>query len=80
MPEQLELPVSANGTHSENRDVFFGPNRGWASVPIVNRPSLAGATTEGPLVVEEYDSTTVIPPNWKATTDQWSNIILSRAK
>ena len=80
MPEQLELPVSANGTHSENRDVFFGPNRGWASVPIVNRPSLAGATAEGPLVVEEYDSTTVIPPNWKATTDQWSNIILSRGK
>ena len=80
MPEELELPVSTNGTRFEHRDVYFGPNRGWESVPIVNRPSLAGATTEGPLVVEEYDSTTVIPPNWTAATDQWSNLILARAK
>jgi len=77
MPERLELPVSANG--SANRDVYFGPNRGWASAPIVGRPSLAEETTEGPLIVEEYDSTTVVPPGWNATVDQWSNIILSKA-
>ena len=80
MPERLELPVSANSAGSANRDVYFGPNRGWASVPIVDRPSLAGRTTEGPLIVEEYDSTTVVPPGWNATADQWSNIILSKAQ
>ncbi|MCH2676181.1 MAG: hydantoinase/oxoprolinase family protein [Dehalococcoidia bacterium] len=78
MPERLELPVPGDGVGPTNRDVYFGPNRGWASVPILDRPSLAGAAIKGPLVVEEYDSTTVVPPNWNATTDQWSNIILSR--
>ena len=35
--------------------------------------------SEGPLIVEEYDSTTVVPPGWNATADQWSNIILEKA-
>ena len=79
MPERLEVPVSSNASGTANRDVYFGPNRGWASVPIVGRPSLSGETTEGPLIVEEYDSTTMVPPGWDATTDRWSNIILSKS-
>ena len=78
MPEKLELPVMATGASEPNRDVYFGATRGWASVPIVNRQALIGATTDGPLIVEEYDSTTVVPPNWNATVDQWSNIILGK--
>ncbi|MDE0720722.1 MAG: hydantoinase/oxoprolinase family protein [Dehalococcoidia bacterium] len=78
MPEKLELPVMATGPSEPNRDVYFGPTRGWASVPIVNRQALIGATTDGPLIVEEYDSTTVVPPSWNATVDQWSNIILRK--
>ena len=78
MPEKLELPVMATGASEPNRDVYFGATRGWASVPIVNRQALIGATTDGPLIVEEYDSTTVVPPSWNATVDQWSNIILRK--
>jgi N-methylhydantoinase A len=78
MPERLELPVSSNGSDASQRDVYFGPNRGWANAPIIDRQSLSGEKTEGPLIVEEYDSTTVVPPGWNATTDQWSNIILQK--
>ena len=78
MPEKLELPVMVTGASEPNRDVYFGATMGWASVPIVNRQALIGATTDGPLIVEEYDSTTVVPPNWNATVDQWSNIILEK--
>ena len=80
MPERLEIPVTSKG-HSPGpaqRDVYFGPNRGWTSVTVLDRLSLAGDATEGPLIVEEYDSTTVVPPGWNATTDQWSNIILKK--
>ncbi len=80
MPDKLELPVMATGSSEPNRDVYFGTTRGWASVPIVNRQVLVGATTDGPLIVEEYDSTTVVPPNWNASVDQWSNIILENAE
>ena len=79
MPERLELPTSSISSGETQRDVYFGPNRGWANVPVVDRGSLAGTTSEGPLIVEEYDSTTVVPPGWNATTDQWSNIILQKA-
>ena len=78
MPEKLELPVMAIGASEPNRNVYFGATSGWASVPIVNRQALIGAMTDGPLIVEEYDSTTVVPPNWNATVDQWSNIILEK--
>jgi N-methylhydantoinase A len=79
MPEKLDLPVSSNDSGDTQRDVYFGPNRGWASAPVVDRQSLSQSITEGPLIVEEYDSTTVVPPGWNATTDRWSNIILQKA-
>ena len=60
------------------RDVYFGPNRGWSSVPVIDRNSLTGDATDGPLIVDEYDSTTVTPPGWTATIDQWTNIILEK--
>ena len=78
MPERLELPVSANGSTAAQRDVYFGPNRGWASVPVIDRHGLSGEISEGPLIVEEYDSTTVVPLGWNATIDRWSNIILEK--
>ena len=79
MPERLELPISFSSDTDSQRDVYFGPNRGWASVPITDRHSLSALKSEGPLIVEEYDSTTVVPPGWNATADQWSNIILEKA-
>ena len=79
MPGQLELSDTSNGYSSDaQRDVYFGTNHGWLSVPIVNRKTLTGDTTKGPLIVEEYDSTTVVAPGWNATADQWSNIILEK--
>ena len=48
------------------RRVYFGPEQGWLSTPVVDRPALDGAGRPGPLIVEEYDSTTVVPPGWRA--------------
>ncbi|MDA0262727.1 MAG: hydantoinase/oxoprolinase family protein [Chloroflexi bacterium] len=78
MPERLELPKSSNGAGDSLRNVYFGPNKGWSSAPVVDRQALAGNTTQGPLIVQEYDSTTVVPPGWNATTDRWSNIVLEK--
>jgi N-methylhydantoinase A len=47
------------------RPVWF-PDAGFVPTPILRRESLAaGATREGPLVVEEMDSTIVVPPGWR---------------
>lgn len=38
-----------------------------------------GDRFEGPAVVFQYDTTTVVPPQWNATVDAYGNLILARA-
>jgi N-methylhydantoinase A len=77
MPERFELAAASNGAPT-SRPVYFGSNRGWADTPVVSRPSLSGQPATGPLIIEEYDSTTVVLHGWNATVDEASNIILER--
>jgi N-methylhydantoinase A len=49
----------AGGEASERR-VYFGQRWGWRDTPVVRRETLDATT--GPLVIEEYDTTIVIPP------------------
>ena len=42
------------------RRVYFG-ERGWIETPVVRRSDLA-RSAHGPLIVEEYDATCVVPP------------------
>ena len=77
IPERLELPVSNRNGQSQ-RPVYFGGNNGWIDTPVVDRGSLTDIPTDGPLIIEEYDSTTVVPPRWRASVDSWRNIILER--
>ncbi len=34
----------------------------------------AGARIEGPAIIDQLDSTTVVPPGWRAEVDEWLNI------
>ena len=43
--------------------------------PVVTRAALA-LPAAGPLLVDEYDSTTVVPPGTRARLDQHQNILL----
>ena len=62
----VELPlVTAAGDADPitHRAVFF-EDRGFVECPIYNRSSLpAGTVIEGPAVIEELSSTTVVPPD-----------------
>ena len=49
-----------------DRRVYFGPGHGWLFAPVVGRGVLDTGGSAGPLIVEEYDSTTVVPPGWRA--------------
>jgi N-methylhydantoinase A len=43
--------------------------------PIYVRTDLpVGAALAGPAIVEQLDSTTVVPPGWRAEVDEWLNI------
>jgi len=44
------------------------------------RQMLTGRPCDGPLIIEEYDATTVIPPGWRASLDAGANIMIDRAR
>jgi N-methylhydantoinase A len=59
---------------ARTRRAYFGPAVGLVDVPVVGRSVLEGAELEGPVFVDEYDSTTVIPPGCRATLDAFGSI------
>ncbi len=77
MPPTLRIADVAGWTIPvEDRKAYFGPELGWITVPIVSRDALSIEPNPGPMIVEEDNSLTVVPPRWTASIDQWSNIVL----
>lgn len=78
----LSLKPDSNGTNILEaakkgiRRVYFD-DMGWQKIPIFERESLyQGAKIPGPCVIEEAISTTLIPPEFRATIDKYKNIII----
>lgn len=66
------------GTHNPeppgSRPVWFA-DTGWVDTPIYDRAALpAGTTFVGPAVIEQLDSTIVVPPATRAEVDEWLNV------
>ena len=57
------------------RRVYFGPARGWHATRVINRADLADPC-QGPCIVEEYDSTCIVPPGSTASLDGFGNIVI----
>jgi N-methylhydantoinase A len=58
------------------RRAYFGPGAGFRDTPVIGRAALGAAWREGPLIVEEYDATCVVPPGARARLDPLGNIEL----
>jgi N-methylhydantoinase A len=61
-----------------SRAAFFGPVHGLRDTPVIRRMNLAGRPQAGPLIVDEYDATAVVPPGWTVSLDERTNIHLTR--
>lgn len=60
------------------RNVFFEKIDDYIETPIYRREKLkTGDLIEGPAVIEQYDATTVVYPDWIATVDKFENLIIS---
>ncbi len=74
------VPEKVRSTRKErsaaaSRRAYFGRTHGWLDTPIVHRAALQ-STRSGPLIIEEYDSTCVIPPGAQAGCDDAGNIVI----
>ncbi|MGW3470411.1 hydantoinase/oxoprolinase family protein [Saccharopolyspora sp. NPDC000995] len=69
-----EVTPGAAPTAQQNRKVYF-EGQGWVDTPVHDRAALpAGCRLTGPAVIEQLDSTTVVPPGARVEIDEWLNI------
>jgi N-methylhydantoinase A len=60
-----------------SRSAYFGREHGTLPTPVLDRGDLDQHPRPGPLIVEEYDATTIVPPGWSARLDAYANIRLA---
>ena len=57
------------------RRAYFGPDYGWCEAAVIGRADLR-CGREGPVIVEEYDATCVVPPGVSAALNAAGCIVL----
>ncbi|MEA2406617.1 MAG: N-methylhydantoinase [Thermoleophilaceae bacterium] len=70
------LTSDQGGRASGTRAAYFGEEHGVLETPVIGRGDLAGTTREGPLLIDEYDATCVVPPGCRASLDALGNIVI----
>ena len=74
VPEKL-YAEEALKPFDRNRKAYFGKDHGWVDTPILGRDDLQKKYS-GPVIIEEYDATCLIPPNAEAHLDSFGNIVI----
>jgi N-methylhydantoinase A len=62
-----------------SREAFFGPAKGMMKVRVCGRFDIPETRQAGPIIVEEPDTTVVVPPGWSVARDALASLILTRA-
>jgi len=58
------------------REAYFGASHGVLRTPVIGRQDLDATARLGPLLVDEYDATTLVPPGGSAHLDAHGNIVI----
>jgi N-methylhydantoinase A len=67
------------GRPGRTRRAWFGETRGLLATPVIGRDDLDMIPRHGPLLVDEYDATTLVPPGATAVRDEQRNIVITTA-
>ncbi len=57
--------------------VYFGPPDGWMTARTLTRHALGEAPRRGPILVHEFDTMVLVPPDFSAALDGNSNIVMT---
>ena len=74
-PHYLSAGRSEVGSDASTRSAYFGPRHGWLETTVLKRADLA-QSREGPVIVEEYDATCVVPPGARVSLDTVGDIVI----
>jgi N-methylhydantoinase A len=77
LPEQPRLPgrIPPFSQDVPAARLAWFPGEGWVETPVVDRAGLNGLV-RGPLIVQEYDATCLVPRGMNAAVDGFGNIRL----
>src|SRR5690606_15535821 len=74
--DQMDAPAGVGGAE---RTVPVRFSDGWTDCLLLERSSLtAGRLIEGPALVVQSDTATLVPPGWWASVDGLANLLLER--
>ncbi len=77
-PSQNQPPPEAR---RGARPVYFDESETFIQTPLYQRDALlAGNLVHGPALIEQYDSTTLLPPGWTARVDEFTNLVIERGE
>jgi N-methylhydantoinase A len=72
----MKIAARAGSSRSGTRQVSFARGGDALAVQIVDRSALGASFRQGPLIIEEFDATIVVPPDAKAHKDAIGCIVL----
>ncbi|TKX69254.1 hydantoinase/oxoprolinase family protein [Halorubrum sp. SP9] len=74
---ETDLATDTFDELGEHTAVFGGEEY---TTPVYQRPMTPGTTLGGPAVLEQDESTTVVPPAWEATVQENGSIVLTEVR
>ena len=72
-------PPPVPSGEARSRRAWFGREHGWREAAVLARGDLGRDATPGPVIVEEYDATCLVPPEDSAWLDDYGNIVIDIA-
>ncbi|MGH8850182.1 MAG: hydantoinase/oxoprolinase family protein, partial [Casimicrobiaceae bacterium] len=78
IPDRLSVDHGVAGGQTP-RAAYFGPEFGSIETPVCVRSAVGTRWRDGPLLIEEFDSTTVVPPDGRARLGNWDTIEIELA-
>jgi N-methylhydantoinase A/oxoprolinase/acetone carboxylase beta subunit len=77
LPEHRPATRDAAEARRPDRPAYFPEAPGYLPCAVYDRSRLpVGACIAGPAIVEEPESTTVLPPGARAEVDRWANLLV----
>ena len=69
--------MTRHATGGDTRDAYFGQDNDSLATPVLNRFELSREEPRrGPMLIDEYDATTLVPPGCSARLDDFDNIVI----
>ena len=72
----MKIAARPGSSRGGTRSISFARGEAAVAVDIVDRSAVGSAARQGPLIIEEFDATIVVPPDAKVHKDAIGCIVL----